>query len=331
MVGGRIGRRTFSASLGGALVSWPFAAASQRRAGAYRIGFLALGIGPGTRIAAEFRDGLRELGYIEGDNAAIDYRFAQGQAEKLTALAAELAAANVDVIVTESTPAALAAKRATATIPIVMAVGSDPVAAGLVADLARPGGNITGLTNMPSQLMGKRLELVQQTAPMARQVGILWNPLNLSAQGYLRETVAAANALGLRLAVAEARNPADLDAAFAKLVEERAEALVNLPDGMIWNNRARIAEFALARRIPGVFDAREFAEAGGLLVYGPSLVAMFRRSAAFVDKVLKGADPAALPIELPTRFELIVNLKTAKALGLTVPEAIVLRADEVIE
>lgn len=190
---------------------------------------------------------------------------------------------------------------------------------------------MTGITNLPGQLMGKRLEILKQTAPTAAVVGVVWNPANPSAQGYLKETVAAAEALGLRLAIAEARSPSDLSAAFIVVLRGRAAAIVNLPDGMLWNSRRLIVEFALRNRLPGMFDAREFAEAGGLLVYGPSLAAMYRRSAAYVDKVLKGANPGTLPFELPTKFELVINLKTARAIGLTIPDSIVLRADEVIE
>ena len=324
-------RREFIGLLSSATAIWPLAARAQQLAKVYKIGFLALGIGPSTRIAEAFREGLREHGYVEGQNAALDYRFAEGQIDKLAVLAADLVRLNVDVIVVESHPAALAAKRATSIIPIITAVVADPVASGLVADLARPGGNVTGVTNIPGQLMGKRLELLKQAAPKATVVGVIWNPANPSAQGYLKETVAAAEALGLQLVLAEARSPGDLDAAFSAVLRGRAAALVNLPDGMIWNSRRLVVEFALRNRLPGMFDAREFAEAGGLLVYGPSLAAMYRRSAAYVDKVLKGANPGSLPFELPTKFELVINLKTAKAIDLTIPDSIVLRADEVIE
>jgi len=323
-------RRGVLVSLCGAAVAWPLAVGAQP-AKVYRIGFLALGIGPGTRIADAFREGLHEYGYIEGRNSVLEYRFADGQVSRLDALAAELVRWGADIIVVESYPAALAAKRATGTIPIVTAVISDPVTSGLVADLARPGGNITGVTNTPSELMGKRLELLKSAAPKTAVVGIIWNPLNPAARGYLRNSVAAAESLDLRLVDVEAREPGDLDAAFNAVVRGRADALATLPDGMIWNNRKAVVEFALRNRLPSIFDAREFAEAGGLLVFGPSLAAMYRRSVAFVDKILKGANPGSLPFELPTKFELVINLKTAKSLGLELPLDLLARTDEVIE
>jgi putative tryptophan/tyrosine transport system substrate-binding protein len=326
-----IKRRDLVSLIGSVAAAWPILGHAQQPTKVYRIGFLALGIGPSTPMAEAFRERIREHGYVEARNVALDYRFAQGQADRLDSMAAELIDRRVDVIVTESTPAAVAAKRATSTIPIVMAVGSDPVAAGLVASLSRPGGNVTGITNIPSQLMGKRLELLKQIAPTAAIVGVVWNSSNSTARSYLKETVTAATALGLQLAIAEARGPSDLDAAFAALIRGRAAALINLPDGMIWNNRKRLVDFALSHGIPSVFDAREFAEVGGLVAYGPSLVTMFRRSADYVDKVLRGADAANLPIELPTKFELSINLKTAKRLGISMPETILVQADEVIE
>ena len=324
-------RREILPFVAGSAAIWPLVARAQQPRKIYRIGFLALGIGPATHIADAFRDGLREQGYVLGQNAVLDYRFAEGQAARLGALAAELVRLESDVIVVESFPAALAAKRATSKIPIIIAVASDPVSTGLVRDLARPGGNITGVTNLPSQLMGKRLELLKQVAPAATVVGVIWNPLNPAARGYLDDTRAAAQTLGLQLVVAEARDAADFDAAFTAIVAGQVRALTTLPDGMIWNNRRRVADFALLRRLPSIFDARDFAEAGGLLVYGPSLAAMYRRSAAYVDKVLKGADPATLPFELPTKFDFVINLKTAKALDLTIPDALLVSADEVIE
>jgi putative ABC transport system substrate-binding protein len=329
---GQMRRRDFAAIPGAfaLLAAWPRALRAQPAPKPKRIGFLALGIGPATRIADAFREGLREHGYVLGTNATLDYRFAEGQAARLAGLAAELVRLEADVIVVESFPAALAAKRATSTIPIITAVVSDPVSTGLVRDLARPGGNITGISNIPSQLITKRLELLKRVAAVT-VVGVVWNPLNPAARGYLDDAHAAAKALGLALVVAEARGADDFDAAFARILAGRVHAFTTLPDGMIWNNRRRVAEFALGNKLPSVFDAHDFAEAGGLLVYGPSLEAMFRRSAAYVDKVLKGADPATLPFELPTKFELVVNLKIAKELGLTIPDALLVSADEVIE
>ncbi len=315
-----------------ALLVAPLAADAQQLAKVPRIGILTLVSASSAPHWFEvFRQGLREHGYVEGQNIALEYRSAQGRADRFPALAAELVRLQVDVIVTESTAAALAAKHATQTIPIVMAVSSGPVEVGLVASLARPGGNVTGLSILVPELSGKRLQLLKEATPKATLVAVIWNPTHPAGADALRETEAAARSLGLRLRSVEARSPADLDVAFKTVTGARPSALITLGDGMLWDNRARIVEFAAKGRLPGIFPEREFAEAGGLMTYGPNLASNFRRAAAFVDKILKGTKPADLPVEQATRFELVINLKTAKALGLTIPPSILVRADQVIQ
>ncbi len=329
--GDRMSRRKFLASLVSASMAWPIAVCAQQPAKVYRIGILTLGVGPSTRIAAAFRQGLREHGYVEGQNIALEYRFAEGRTDRLPAMAAELVRMNIDIIVTESTAAAVVAKQATQTIPIVMAIAADAVGAGLVAGLARPGGNITGFSMVIEGVMGKRLQLLKEVAPKTSLVGVIWNPSNPSHERQLGEIEAAARSLGLQLQPVEARNPADLDAAFKAVISARASAVLTFGDGMMFKERTRIVEFARSNRLPGLFADREFAEAGGLMVYGPNLASHFRRAAVYVDKILKGAKPRDLPIEQPTKFELIINMKAARALGITVPESILIYADEVIE
>lgn len=324
-------RRVFVSLLSGAAATWPLAARAQQRAKVYRIGILTLGVGPSTPIAAAFRQGLRQHGYVEGQTVALEYRFAEGRADRLPAMAADLVRMNVDIIVTESTAAAVVAKQATQTIPIVMAIVADVVGAGLVTSLARPGGNITGFSMVIEGVMGKRLQFLKEVAPKTSLFGVIWNPSNPSHERQLREIEAAARSLGLQLHPVEARNPADLDAAFTALIVARAGAVLAFGDGMMMKERTRIVEFARSRRLPGLFADREFADAGGLMVYGPNLASHFRRAAVYVDKILKGARPGDLPIEQPTKFELIINMKTARALGISVPESILIHADEVIE
>jgi ABC-type uncharacterized transport system substrate-binding protein len=297
-----------------------------------RIGLLCL-FSPaiGASMAESFRQGLRDVGYIEGQNIRIESRWAEGHHERLAELAADLVRLEVAVMVTESTPAALAAKQATQTIPIVTAAIGNPVAAGLVASLARPGGNVTGVTTFTSELSGKRLELLKEAAPQTTLVAVLWNAVNPSNMGYLEDTKAAAQALGLPLQAVAVRTPSDFDRAFEAMASTRPSALITLPDGMLVDNRAPIVAFAAKNQLPAIFPDREFAEAGGLMTYGPNLAANFRRAAAFVDKILKGAKPADLPVEQPMKFELIINLKTAKALGMTIPPSLLLLADEVLQ
>ena len=317
--------------LAGALLGEPGATEAQAPGKVHRIGVLALSSPPSSPHVEAFRQGLREQGYEEGRNLALEYRYPAGRADRLPAMAGELVGLGVDVIVTQSNVAALAAKRATSTIPIVMAVAGDPVKAGVVASLARPGGNVTGLTLTQTDLIAKRLQLLKEAAPDVSLVAVIWNPTDPPNADYLRETEAAARALGLRLHAVPARSPAELDAAFRAVADLRPNAFFSLPDGMFYDNRRRIAEFAAQHRLPGVFPVREYAEAGGLLSYATSLAASWRRAAGFVDKILKGARPADLPVEQATTFELVINLKTARAFGRTIPPSVLARADTILE
>ncbi len=313
----------------GSLVA-PVAADAQQPAKVPRIGFLCAMSGPSPHTV-EFQRGLRELGYVEGQNIAIEYRFTDGRVDRFADVAAELVRLNLDVIVVASTPAIHPTKEATTHIPIVMAQSDDPVGSGFVASLARPGGNITGLTTVSAELSGKRLELLKETVPKVSRVAVLRNAANPVAALQWKETEVAARALGLQLQSLEVRNPKDFESAFSAMMRARADALIVLPDLMLFENRTRLADLALKSRLPVIYEEREFAEAGGLMAYGPSYNDLFRRAATYVDKILKGAKPADLPVEQPTRFGLVINLKTAKRLGLQVPRPILLRADRVIE
>jgi putative ABC transport system substrate-binding protein len=275
---------------------------------------------------------LRSLGYRVGENVVIEYRFANGQLERLPALAADLVRLGVEVIVTGTEANTVAAMKATTTIPIVMTNSADPVRAGLVASLARPGGNVTGLTaDTGDEINGKRLQLLKETLPNLSRVGILWNPDFAPNQSRLTLMREASPALGLTLVPSEARGLDALEQAFATMVRERAQVLVVLSDGVLFNYRGQIGVMALRDRLPAISAVREYAEAGLLLTYGTDLPDLFRRSAVFVDKIFKGAKPADLPVEQPIKYELVVNLKTAKALGLELPSSILARADEMIE
>jgi putative ABC transport system substrate-binding protein len=274
---------------------------------------------------------LKDLGWVEGQNIVIEWRFAGGRAERLPDLAAELVRLQVDLIVVPSTPPALAAKNATKTIPIVTVGVGDPVGLGLVASLARPGGNITGLTGVVTpEIAGKQLELLKEAVPKVSRVAVLWNPATPGNALALRETEIAARVLGVELQLLEARSLNDFDSAFAAMTAKRAGALLVLGDVMFVTHRIRLAELVAKSRLPAMYGLREYVEAGGLMSYGPIASELFRRAATYVDKILKGAKPADLPVEQPTRFELVVNLKTAKALGLTIPQSVLIRADEVI-
>jgi putative ABC transport system substrate-binding protein len=295
-----------------------------------RVGFLCVLSGPSPHTEA-FQQGLRALGYVEGKNIAVEYRFTDGEIDPLPGVAAELVRLKVDVIVVASPQAIHPTKEATKSIPIVMAQSDDPVGSGFVASLARPGGNITGLSTVSPELSGKRLELLKQAVPKASRVAILWNATNSVAALQLRETEVAARALGVKLQSVKVRAAKDFDGAFAAMRRERAGALIVLPDLMFYDHQRRLVDLAAKNRLPVIYEEREFAEAGGLLAYGPNYNDLFRRSAAFVDKILKGAKPGDLPVEQPTKFELVINLKTAKALGLTIPQSILVRADEVIQ
>jgi ABC-type uncharacterized transport system substrate-binding protein len=327
-------RRDFIALLGGAAATWPLSARAQQPAGrVYRVGYFAFGSREqGIHLINAFEEGLRSLGYRVGENVVIEYRFANREMERLPALAAELVRLGVDVIVTAAHQNAVAAMKATTTIPIVMTNVVDPVGAGLVASLARPGGNVTGFgVDAGDEIFGKRLELLKETLPNLSRVGILWNPDFAPNRSRLTSMREAAQALGLTLVPAEARGLDALEQACATMVRERAQAFVVFGDTVLFNNRGQIGVVALRNRLPAISTAREYAEAGLLLTYGPNLQDQFRRSAIFIDKIFRGAKPADLPVEQPTKFELVVNLKTAKALGIDVPPTLLARADEVIE
>ena len=309
----------------------PLVVEGQQAMKVYRIGVLTLGLTPSAPPVEAFRQGLREHGHVEGQNIALEFRFAEGRIDRLPALAAELVRLKVDVIVTESNAAALAAKHATQEIPIVMAVAGDPVRAGVVASLARPGGNVTGLTLIHPELSRKRVDLLKEAIPRIALVAVMWNPSNPASVDFLRETEAAARSLGVQVQAIEVRNPAELDGAFKAVTKARPNALITLGDGMLWSVRTRIVDFAMKSRLPGIYPDREFPEVGGLMSYGPNPADNVRRAAVLVDKILKGAKPADLPVEQPTKFDLVINLKTAKTLGLTIPQSVLVRADHVIQ
>jgi len=317
-----------------ALLAAPLAADAQQAGKVYRIGYL--GTEPVTAPAVApvwgaFIEGLRELGWVEGQNITIELRFSEGKMERLPDLAAELVHLNVDLIVAAAARPPVAAKQATRTIPIVMTNMGDPVGTGLVASLARPGGNVTGLSLLTPELIGKQLELLKEIVPRLSRVAVLRNPTSPTHPLSLREAEVAARSLGIQLEVLEARGPDEFEMAFAAMTRKRAGALNVLGDGMFFLHRTRIAALAAKYRLPAIFAQRQHADAGGLMAYGSSLRDNFRRAATFVDKILKGAKPADLPVEQPTKFELVINLKTAKALGLTIPQSMFIRADEVIQ
>jgi putative ABC transport system substrate-binding protein len=323
-------RRAFIGTIAGSFLAAPLAAEVQQPGKVYRIGYLSIASGPSPRTEA-LRQGLRELGYIEGKNITIEYRFAQEKVDRLRALATELVDLKVDLIVTGGPTATRAAQQATRTLPVVMAWGGDPIEAKFVASLAQPGGNITGLTSMATELGSKRLGLLKEAVPHMSRVAVLWNPIHSEASASFRETEGAIRALGLSLESIEVRSAADLEGAFRRAVTRHADALTVLLDPVTLLHAAKVAELAARSRIPTIFYERRFAKAGGLMAYGPQDEDLHRRAATYVDKILKGAKPATLPIEQPTKFELVINLKTAKALGLTIPPSLLARADEVIQ
>jgi putative ABC transport system substrate-binding protein len=327
-------RRAFIGTVAGGLLAAPLAAEAQQAAKIARIGYLAGSLAGNPHLPEAFRQGLRDLGYVEGRTVVIEYRDAEGKLERLPALAAELVALKVDVILAGGTPQALAAKQATRTLPIVFAAHADPVGSGLVTSLARPGGNVTGLSLLAPELVGKRLEQLKQAVPGVNRVAVLWEPgayVELTERDILKETEVAARALGVRLQFVEARGPADFDRAFSDMTRARAGALTVLPSTMFIIERRRLVDLAAKNRLPAVYTSREYVDAGGLMSYGPSIADLFRRAATYVDKILKGAKPGDLPVEQPTKFELVINLKTAKALGLTIPPSVLSRADEVLQ
>ena len=320
-------------TVAGGLLAAPLAAEAQPASKTARIGFLSLSTGPTPTM--DISPGLRELGWIEGQNIAVEYRWAAGREDQLPALAAELVRLKVDVIVTSSGLAAQAAKRATATIPIVATFVADPVGAGLVASLARPGGNITGLTTLAAGLSAKRLELLKAVVSGSTRIAVLWQRGALGGEraerDMVEETQVAGRTLGLQLRFVEARRPDDFEQAFSAMTEARVGGLLVLPGPMLFEARRSIVAHAAKSRLPVVYPWREAASVGGLMSYSTNFPDMYRRAATYVDKILKGAKAADLPFEQPTKFELVINLKTAKALGLTIPPSLLGRADEVIQ
>ncbi len=323
-------KRIIGLALGSILLAVGLPAQAQQPTKVARIGYLSPGDPVSRTYRTEaFRQGLKELGYIEGKNIAIEYRFAEARSERLPELAQDLVRLKVDIIFAGGHPATEAAKNATQTIPIVTS-SQDPVSSGFVAGLARPGGNITGLTNLTSELVGKRLELLKEVIPQLFRVAVLWTPSH-PASTIWRRTEVAAQSLGVQLQGAEIRERDDLELAFVAIKRERAEALLMLRNPLVNDLTKRIANLAAASRLPAIYDEQRFPELGGLMSYGVNLADVDRRAAIYIDKILKGANPADLPIERPTKFELVINLKTAKALGLKIPAHLLMEADKVIE
>jgi putative ABC transport system substrate-binding protein len=309
----------------------PLVVEAQVPGGVPRVGFLFYGSSGPSRELDAFREGLREFGYIEGQNIVVEYRFGSGRIERLPELAAELARLKVDVIVAPGTPAALAAKAATSTIPIIFSAVADAIGAGLITNLARPGGNITGLTSISAELGGKRLELLKDLVPKATRVAVLYNPADRSNVLVLKELREAAPALGLTLQPLEVRGPGEVEAAFVAMTKERADALFGASGVLTLEHRKAVVELAARNRIPTLWGHRQFVEAGGLMSYAVNVYDQFRRTTIYMDRILKGAMPGDLPVEQPTKYELVVNLKAAKALGLTMPQAVLARADELVK
>jgi putative ABC transport system substrate-binding protein len=324
-------RREFITLLGGTAIAWPFRAAAQQPGKVYRIGILNAGTGVSPELRSALPEALRKLGWVEGKNVVFERRYAENQIDLLPKLAAELVRLNVDVIAAGGTLAPIAAKRATATIPIVMTAAGDPLGSGLVASLARPGGNITGLSLMAVDLGGKRLELLHELLPRASRVAVLWNAANPYSAHVFKETENAAGALGIALQSLEVRGPGEFDSAFESARREHLDALITVEDPLTIDHRKQIADFAATNRLPTIHGVREFVEVGGLTAYGANLIDLNRRAAGYVDKILRGAKPGDLPVEQPTKFDLIISLKAAKALDLTIPPSLLARADEVIE
>ena len=324
-------RRAFISLLLGGAAAWPLVARAQQG----RVWLIGMLDTTSAQLNAPnldaFRQGLRQLGYVEGQNLAIDYRSADGHLDRIPPLASELVRRNVDVIVTRGTPSALAAKNATATIPIVMAAIGEPVETGLVASLARPGGNVTGLSAFVTELVAKRVELLREVTPRIARLALLDNMSNRSVPPQWEETKRAAGALGIEPQLLDVRKPEDLDRAFDAAMAQRAGALVVGNDSVVIASRRRVAELAVKFRLPAIYATREFVDSGGLLSYAAHYPDLYRRAAAYVDKIFKGEKPADLPVEQPTKFEMVISLKAAKAIGLEFPPLLLTRADEVIE
>jgi putative tryptophan/tyrosine transport system substrate-binding protein len=328
-------RREFMTLLGGAAASlalWPSVARAQQSGKVSRVGFL----GNSTpdleaNLIGPFREGLRDLGYHEGRNIIVEFRWAEGKYDRFPALIAELLAQKVDVLVTAGTPATLAIKKATSTVPLVMIAVGDPVGTKIVDSLGRPGRNITGLTSISPELEAKRLELLKEVVPSLKHFAVLWNPQNAYQVNSENEVQAIALILGLKVLSLGVRSREEIEDAFKRIVQERPDALIVLADRLFLHNRVPIMDFALKNKLPGVHAYRELIEAGGLMSFGPSYADMHRRAAWYVDRILKGTKPADLPVQIPVKFELVLNLKTAKAMGLDVPATVIARAEEVIE
>ncbi len=325
-----IDRRGFISGLAGAAVLSPVAVYAQTPAKARRIGVLMTTTPlAAAHLVAAFADGMKELGHVEGKNVVIEYRWAEGRPERFAEMAADLVRHKVDVIVASSQAPALAAKRATTTIPIVMVNATDPVEAGLIASLARPGGNVTGLSQqLTPEIRAKQLQLLKEALPRVARVTVLRSPATTVG---LREYEAAGQALEVRVQFVEVRSRDDLGRAFTAMVRDRIDALLVPGDTFLFTERQRVAELAREHRLPGIYSLREYTEAGGLMSYSARITEQFRRAAVYVDKILRGASPATLPVESPSRYELVINMKTAKALGLTIPPSMLLRADQLIE
>jgi len=327
-----VNRRTFISTLAGGLLAAPLAAKAQQTGKVYRIGFLGNSTAAlEANLVGPFREGLRDLGYVEGRNVLIEYRWAEGKYDRFPALIGELLALKVAVIVTAGTPATLAVKKATTSVPLVMSAVGDPVGAGIVPSLSHPGGNITGLTAISTEMDAKRLELLREVVPSVSYIALLWNagsPLQVLAE---KQVQAAAQVLRMRVLSLGVKTEEEIKSALAVMARERPDALLVLADRLLLHHRALIMDFATRHRLPGVHAYRELVEAGGLMSFGPSYADMHKRAAYFVDRILKGAKPGDLPVERPLTFELVINLKTARALGLTIPQSLLQRADQVIE
>jgi len=326
-------RRRFLRTVSATLLTVPLAAEAQTTAKAYRIGFILTATENETSYLFKALDeGLRELGYVDGRNVVFERRFAEGMQERLPALAAELVQLKVDVLVTGSNPVIAAVKQVTETIPVVMAVSRDPVGAGFIANLARPGGNITGLANDPApEIIGKNLALLKEAVPRVSRVAFLWNPVPPGAGTSKNVVERAARNLGVTFQSVEVRGRTEFEGAFAAMVRERTNGVVVAQDPVMFDARRQVVLLAAKNRLPAVYGLKEFAETGGLMSYGVNLADQFRRAATYVDKILKGAKPGDLPVEQATKFEVVINLKAAKALGLTIPPSLLLRVDQVIE
>jgi putative tryptophan/tyrosine transport system substrate-binding protein len=321
-------RREFITLVGGAAAAWPIAARTQQVNKGWRMGFIAHGH---ESFYDPLFEGLREYGYEEGRNLIVERRYARGQAERFKEFAAEMVRLNVDVIIVVTTPAALAVMNATKTIPIVHPNAIDPLNTGLIASLAHPGGNLTGGAQLTAEVSAKRLEILKKVVPGLSRAAVLWNSANPALVFSWKETQGAARALGIKLQSHEVQRPKDFAAAFAMIAEERPDALLVLQDAVAIQQRKEIVDFAIQKRLPSMFNEKEWAVAGGLMSYGENFAAMYRRAAYFVDQIFKGAKPADLPVEQAAKFDLVLNLRTAKAIGVTIPDSILVLADQVIE